>query len=74
MTSIKEPSPTTSPVGELLTRQGVASRLHVHPETIKRMQRAGRIRAYVLGNNIVRYDANDVDALLSGAAVLAVQS
>ena len=74
MIPMKESNPTSLPIGDLLTRADAARILRVHPETIKRWQRAGRIKAYVLGRTVVRYAANDVSALLNNAAVMAVQA
>jgi len=74
MLPMKESNPASLPVGDLLTRAEAAHILKVHTETIKRWQRGGRIRAYVLGRTVVRYAANDVSALLNNAVVGAVQS
>ncbi len=71
---MKNSNPSSLPVGDLLTRADAARILRVHPETIKRWQRAGRIKAYVLGRTVVRYAASDVRMLLSHAAVMAVQA
>lgn len=54
---------------DLITRREAAHLLRVHTETVKRWQRAGRLRAYVLSATVVRYSRADVLGLLSGCTV-----
>ena len=51
----------------MLTAEEVAERVRVHPETIRRMCRAGQIRCWKIGRQW-RVDERDLDALSHGAA------
>lgn len=55
----------------LLSRKDVAQMLNVHTETVKRWQRAGRLRACILGPTVVRYDPADVARLIAESVVCA---
>lgn len=61
------PSPSTDTASDFLTRQQVAQRLSVHPETVKRMQRAGKLTPFIFGANLVRYSIAEVQALIQSA-------
>lgn len=56
------------PAAEVLTRREAADLLKVHTETIKRWQRQGRLRAFVLSPTVVRYRRADLEQLLQGCA------
>lgn len=56
---------------DLLTRKDAAQLLKVHTETVKRWQRTGRLKAYVLSATVVRYSRADVEQLLAGSRVAA---
>ncbi|MCU0792983.1 MAG: helix-turn-helix domain-containing protein [Opitutaceae bacterium] len=71
---MKTPPDTLTPARQenapdFLTRQQVAKRLSVHPETVKRMQRAGKLTPFVFGANLVRYSLAEVQALIQAAKV-----
>lgn len=46
------------------TRVKAASYISVHPNTITRWAAEGRITAYRFGHRSVRYDLNEIDAML----------
>lgn len=52
---------------DFLTRQQVAKKLSVHPMTVARMQRAGKLTPFIFGANLVRYSVSEVSALIAGA-------
>ncbi len=56
------------PQDELLTVDEIAQRLKLHPETIRRWIRAGRLRGVWLGSDHAgwRIRASDVERLLEG--------
>jgi len=56
---------------DLLTRQQVARRLSVHPGSVKRWQREGRIKAVVLNCRVTRYEASEVERLIEDGRVQA---
>ena len=56
------------PNTELLTAQEVAERLSVHPESVRRWTREGKLAAVPLPSGRKRYRAEDVEALLRGDA------
>lgn len=64
MSNLKSTDPT-----DLLTRKDVARLLKVHTETVKRWQRAGRLKACVLSATVVRYSRADVEQMLAGSLV-----
>lgn len=49
------------------TREQTAEYVGVHVNTIDRWRTDGRIRGYQAGPRLVRFDLNDVDAMLAGA-------
>lgn len=53
---------------QLLSRAQVAARWNLHPETIKRRERAGILPAVRLSSRVVRYRLSDVLALEGEAA------
>ncbi|EIP99502.1 hypothetical protein OpiT1DRAFT_04020 [Opitutaceae bacterium TAV1] len=59
-----KPAPS---IGQFLSRADVAKRLGVHPETIRRWQRQGRLRAYAFSKTAVRYLEEDVQRILREA-------
>lgn len=56
--------PKTQAESRLLSRQEVAVRLGVHPNTITRLSQTGQLRPIVLSPNLVRYEASAVEALI----------
>lgn len=48
---------------ELERLKEAAARKHVHVDTIRRRVASGELRAYRLGNRILRVDRAEVDAL-----------
>jgi excisionase family DNA binding protein len=56
------------PNTELLTAQEVAKRLSVHPESVRRWTREGKLASVPLPSGRKRYRLEDVEALLSGNA------
>ena len=48
----------------LLTIEGAADMLAVHPRTIRRYISSGDLPAYRIGSRLTRVRASDVDALL----------
>lgn len=49
----------------LLTTRQVAELLSVSPATVLRRWRAGEIPGYRLGSNVLRFDADELDAWLA---------
>lgn len=49
---------------QLLTAQQVAERLSVHPESVRRWTREGRLVAIALPSGRKRYRVEDVDAMV----------
>ena len=56
-------------LGPLWKRREVADACKVHPETIKRWQRDGRLPAVILSPTCVRYRESDVRALIENASI-----
>lgn len=55
----------------MLTTQQAAERLNVHPETIRRLVKAGKLKAIALsatGRARLRIDEKDLQAFIDGAA------
>lgn len=52
----------------LLTAAEVARRCNVHPETIRRWTREGRLVGVKLPGGRLRYRTEDIDALMAGDA------
>lgn len=52
---------------ELVSRRTVAAMLGVCTETIKRMQRTGKLPAVVFNSRLVRYNKSDVDRIIQDA-------
>jgi len=50
------------------TREQAADHLGVHPNTIDRWRTDGLITGYKVGPRLVRYDLNEIDAVLAAAA------
>jgi predicted site-specific integrase-resolvase len=63
MNDTNTPTTLTPPDKQFLTRKDTAARLAVSTETVKRWQHAGRLPAYVLSRNVVRYLESDICAL-----------
>lgn len=55
--------------GALLTRKDVAKRFAVHPNSVKRWQHEGRLRAVVLNCRVVRYESAEVERLIKEGRV-----
>lgn len=53
-----------SPEPRWATRVEAARYISVHPNTITRWAAEGRVAAYRFGNRSVRYNLNDIDAML----------
>lgn len=53
---------------ELLTAQQVARRLSVHPESVRRWTREGKLASILLPSGRKRYRSEDVEAMLRGDA------
>lgn len=49
------------------TKPQAAEHVHVHPETIDSWVQAGLITAYRCGPRLIRYDLNELDAMLTAA-------
>lgn len=60
--AMTEPTPAT-PAFRWMTKQEVAARLRVTPQTVRRMARDQRLTEYRNGN-IVRFREDEVEALL----------
>jgi excisionase family DNA binding protein len=52
---------------KLLTPREAAERLKVHPVTLWRWAKAGRLPSVALTDGTTRYRASDVEALISGS-------
>lgn len=52
----------------LMTRQSVARYCEISVRTVIRWEQAGLLRAYDLGNGLVRYRRCEVDALIESKA------
>ena len=50
----------------LLTTREVAEMLGLSPETVLRRWRAGEIPGFRLASNVLRFDADEIDAWLEG--------
>ena len=44
----------------LVDLQTMADQLQIHPETLRRYYRKGRVRGYKLGHNVLRFDPREV--------------
>jgi excisionase family DNA binding protein len=55
--------------GRLLTTREVAERLGFSCATVLRRWRAGEIPGYRIDTNVLRFDADEIDAWLSGKRV-----
>jgi len=63
---IQQPTTSTAPKDELLTRKQVALVLKVSLPTLNELTKAGRLKAYrVKGSNRLRYKASEVNNALS---------
>jgi len=47
------------------TREQAAQHIGVHPNTIDRWRAEGRITGYRAGERLVRFDLNEIDAMVS---------
>ena len=52
---------------QLLSRKALANRWGVHPETIKRAERAGLLRAIRFNQRLLRYKLSDILAIEADA-------
>lgn len=50
------------------TKEQAAQHIGVHPRTIMRWAAQGRLPIHRLGDRLVRFDLNEVDAMLTAAA------
>ena len=55
--------------GRLLTTREVADRLALSPATVLRRWRAGELPGFRLASNVLRFDADELDAWLSDRRV-----
>ena len=53
-------------MSQLLTLGEVAKRINVHPETVRRWLKEGRIRGIRIGRDW-RFDPDDIDRLIQGS-------
>lgn len=53
---------------ELLPYKAVAERLHIHPATVSRLVRAGKLPVVRIGKNTPRISAEALDAFLRSVA------
>jgi excisionase family DNA binding protein len=53
-------------MARLLTAGDVAERLELHPRTVLRLAREGRLRRVKLGHRTVRFVPEDVEAYIEG--------
>jgi predicted site-specific integrase-resolvase len=52
----------------LVTRKELCALLRLHPASIRRLEKAGKLKAYHLSSKCARYHAADVDRLLTEAS------
>ena len=52
---------------QLLSRRGLSQRWQVHPETIKRLERAGKLKAIRFNQRLLRYRLSDIIAIETAA-------
>lgn len=60
----RKPVVMAPPPRRWATPKGAAEYGEVTPRTLRNFVRAGKLTAYRLGNRAIRYDLNEIDALL----------
>lgn len=58
-----------APTG-LLTGSQLADRLALHPGTVRRLRREGKIRGIILNSRTVRYEQSEIDRLIADGRML----
>jgi len=59
---------TTESPPRWATKSQAAEHVHVHPDTIDQWVKLGLITAYRCGPKLIRYDLNQIDAMLTPAS------
>lgn len=54
-----------------VTKAEVAQHLHVSSRTVERMVDRGELTTYIVSERLVRFDLDEVDAMISGTAGVA---
>jgi hypothetical protein len=63
--ALNEPAPATP---ETLTRKQAAKIFGVHPGSLKRWEKSGKLHPIKVTARTLRYDRREIDAILSGGA------
>lgn len=58
----------TAPLPDVMDTEQVAAILNVHPTTVRREVRAGRLKARIIGQRTIRITRRQLDAYLEGEA------
>ena len=65
LAAIKQPKPE-QPRLETLTRKQAAQIFGVHPGSLKRWEKSGKLRSIKITQRCLRYDRREIEALLEG--------
>ena len=61
-------SPFEETLPPLLTRQEVAARLGIHPNTVRNLEKTGSLPVLKVGPRLVRYKESDIDQYIKSQA------